>query len=154
MTWIILLDTGPLGMVTHPRAESVNERAANWLKNLLVAGVDVRIPEIADYELRRELLRAGKSRSISVLDRYKTSLGYEPLTTDAMRKAAEFWATARRQGKPTAPDLALDADVILAAQAANLEAGSGTDVKVILATSNEGHLSRFVAADYWERIQP
>lgn len=141
-------------MVTHPRAENVNERAANWLKDLLAAGVDVRIPEIADYELRRELLRADKSRSVSVLDRYKISLGYVPLTTDAMLKAAEFWAMARGQGKPTAPDSALDGDGILAAQAAELEAASGNAVEVILATANVGHLSRFVAADYWERIQP
>lgn len=141
-------------MVTHPRAENVNERAANWLKDLLAAGVDVRIPEIADYELRRELLRADKSKSVSVLDRYKISLGYVPLTTDAMLKAAEFWAMARGQGKPTAPDSALDGDVILAAQAAELEAASGNAVEVILATANVGHLSRFVAADYWERIQP
>ena len=37
-----------------------------------------------------------------------------------MLKAAEFWAGARRSGSPTAPEAALDADVILAAQAAML----------------------------------
>ena len=37
-----------------------------------------------------------------------------------MLKAAEFWAGAKRNGLPTAPEAALDADVILAAQAAVL----------------------------------
>lgn len=68
---------------------------------------------------------------MSVLDRYKVTLGYVPLTT-------AFWADARREGKPTAPDLALDAGVILAGQAAELLAG-GDDV--VVATTNVGHLS-------------
>jgi len=116
LTKVVLLDTGPLGLVTHPNAAIKNKQAAQWLRGLLETNVTVRIPEIADYELRRELLRAGKDRSIAVLDRYKASLGYVSLTTEAMLLAAEFWATARQKGKPTAPDLALDADVILAAQ--------------------------------------
>lgn len=137
--------------MTHPRAATVNSEATQWLRNLLMAGTVVRVPEIADYELRRELLRAGKARSVSVLDRYKATLGYVPLTTDAMLRAAAFWAGARREGKPTAPDLALDADVILAGQAAELLAG-GDDV--VVATTNVGHLSRFVPAENWQVIQP
>jgi hypothetical protein len=41
----------------------------------------------------------------------------------------------------------LDADVILAASALKYE-------NVIVATSNPGHLRRFVAADRWENITP
>jgi predicted nucleic acid-binding protein len=145
----VLLDTGPLGLVTHPNAETKNRKAAQWLWSLLSDGIDVLIPEIADYELRRELLRAGKTRSVAVLDRYKASLGYAPLTTEAMLQAARFWASARQQGKPTAPDPALDGDVILAAQAALL--GRGGD-DVVIATTNVGHLSRFVPAQEWEHI--
>ncbi len=145
----MLLDTGPLGLVTHPKAETKNEKAVRWLRGLLSDGVDVLIPEIADYELRRELLRAGKTRSVAVLDRYKTSLGYVPLTTEVMLQAAEFWASVRQQGKPTAPDPALDGDVILAGQAAML--GRGGD-DVVIATTNVGHLSRFVPAQEWEYV--
>lgn len=145
----MLLDTGPLGLVTHPEAATKNQKAAQWLRNLLSDGVDVLIPELADYELRRELLRAGKTHSVAVLDRYKATLGYVPSTTEALLQAAEFWATARQQEKPMAPDLGLDGDAILAAQAAVL--GRGGD-DVMIATTNEGHLSRFVPAQEWEYV--
>ena len=149
MTKVVLLDTGPLGFVSHPNAATKNKQAAQWLRDLLAAGVTVLVPEIADYELRRELLRAGKTRSVAVLDRYKASLGYVPLTTEAMLKAAQFWASARQKGKPTAPDLALDADVILAAQAEVIRS-DGDDV--VIATTNVRHLSRFVSAQAWQDV--
>jgi hypothetical protein len=53
------------------------------------------VPEIADYEVRRELLRANKVRGIARLDLLKNSIGYLPLTTPIMLKAAELWAQAR-----------------------------------------------------------
>jgi hypothetical protein len=37
------------------------------MEGLLARGVRVLIPEIADYELRRELLRAEKSKVFDVL---------------------------------------------------------------------------------------
>ena len=119
------------------------------IHSLLVAGAAVLVPEIADYEIRRELLRAGNTRSVAVLDQYKASLGYVPLTTEAMLQAAQFWASARQQGKPTSPDLALDADVILAAQAEVLRSGGDN---VVITTTNEGHLSRFVPAQAWQDV--
>ena len=76
-------------------------------------------------------------------------LHYLPISTAAMRQAALLWARARQQGQPTAGDKALDGDVILAAQAIALEAPD-----VLIATTNIGHLSRFVAADLWQNIEP
>ena len=78
------------------------------------------IPEIADYEVRRELLRAGKDRGLIRLDALKGLLGYARITTPVMLKAAEFWATARKIGRQSADDASLDADMILVAQAAAL----------------------------------
>jgi predicted nucleic acid-binding protein len=146
-----LLDTGPLGLVTHPRVDP-NREVALWLRALLSAGVPVLVPEISDYEVRRELLRAGKSRGLSRLDQLARDLGYLPITTEVMRLAASFWAEARKQGQPTASDESLDADVILAAQAAILN--EGTDDDVVIATTNPRHLSRFVDARAWQEIAP
>lgn len=53
-----------------------------------------------------------------------------------MLKAAELWAEARKQGKPTADNKALDGDVILASQAI-LVANLGHEV--IVATTNKKH---------------
>jgi predicted nucleic acid-binding protein len=104
-------------MMTNPRATPQNDQCRQWVEALLASGVRVVIPEIADYEVRRELLRAGRLHGVARLDQAKTTLEYLPLTTEAMLQAADLWAQARQQGQPTAPDLALDADVILAAQA-------------------------------------
>lgn len=113
----------------------------------------MRVPEIADYELRRELLRADKTKSIERLDQLKELIGYLPLTTGAMLVAAQLWAEVRNQGQPTASDKALDADVILAAQAILLE-DSGEDTKVMVAADNVKHLSRFVTALPLNKIEP
>lgn len=110
------------------------------------------VPEISDYEIRRELLRADRIRGLSRLDRLAEDLGYLPLTTEALRLAARFWADARNQGQPTASDESLDADVILAAQAATLQ--GDTDDGVVVATTNPRHLSRFVDARLWQDIDP
>jgi hypothetical protein len=58
---IVLPDAGPLGMVTNPKSSPENEACKNWLSRLSHQGVEIVIPEIADYEVRRELVRAGKT---------------------------------------------------------------------------------------------
>ncbi len=143
-----MLDAGPLGLLTHPRGGDDAAEAKEWLKGLRGAGVAVRVPEIADYELRRELLRAGKTKSLERLDRFGEEAGFLPITSEAMRLAAEIWAEARNRGEPTAPDPALDGDVILAAQTRLVGEGA------VVATTNPAHLSRFVAAELWRHIVP
>jgi predicted nucleic acid-binding protein len=146
MAEVVLLDAGPLGMVGHPRPA---KDIMAWLARLLAGGVRVLVPEIADYEVRRELLRAGLTKSVRRLDQLKSVLGFLPISSDAMLKAAEFWADARRRGRPTAHDRTLDADAILAGQAASLSGGD-----VVVATANPRHLARFVAAHRWQEISP
>ena len=121
------------------------------MNTLLANGNRVLIPEIADYEVRRELLRAGLQRSVARLDALKSSLEYLPLTTDAMMQAAAFWAEARQAGRPTAPNLALDGDVILAAQTLVLPRDIAEPT--IIATTNVGHLARFTSAMLWHTIR-
>jgi predicted nucleic acid-binding protein len=145
MADIILLDAGPLGMISHPRPA---EEIATWYSRILGSGRGMLVPEIADYEVRRELIRARKSRGLARLDQLKSTLGYIPITTGAVLRAAEFWAAARQRGHPTSHEKTLDADAILAGQAATF-----TDDEVIVASTNPRHITRFVAAARWHDIE-
>ena len=147
MSQVVLLDAGPLGLVTNPRRSPQSVACAQWLQALVARGSRVIVPEIADYEVRRELLRANKMEGLARLDALVGLLEYLPLTTAAMRQAALFWARARQQGQPTADDKALDGDVILAAQAITLGV-----MDIVIATTNVGHLSRFAPAALWPDI--
>ncbi len=149
MSGIILLDAGPLGLVTNPRATTENHECNLWLQTQLRQGMRVLVPEIADYQVRRELLRAGKSRGLARLDALQQSIGYLPLTTGVMRHAAVFWAQARNMGQPTAHAAALDGDVILAAQAQDLADRGHT---ALIATTNVKHLALFADARLWRDI--
>ena len=62
---IVLLDAGPLELATNPRATSESLRCKQWLADLLSQTVRVVVPEITDYEVRRELIRAGRIRGLA-----------------------------------------------------------------------------------------
>lgn len=149
MTQIVLLDSTPVGLITNPKATPLAVECQQWLESLLDRGYHVILPEIIDYEVRRELLRVNKIKSIRRLDDLRSTLIYLPITTEVMLKAAQMWAQVRQQGKPTADDKALDGDVILAAQAILI---SGEEYPAIVATSNPKHLSLFVDARNWQDI--
>jgi len=145
----VVLDSGPLGLLCYPRLRPDVIACRRWAHDLLAAGHRVFIAEIADYEVRRELLRLGRARSIQELDNLATWLEYLPLDTPIMRRAAELWAQARQTGQPTAGDNTIDADMILIAQAESLN-----DPDTIIATTNVGHLTRFFPAEVWSNIVP
>lgn len=63
---------------------------------------EVAIPEISDYELRRELLRANKFNGIRQLDLLKAQFIYIPITTETILLAAKLWADVRQRGQATA----------------------------------------------------
>jgi predicted nucleic acid-binding protein len=153
MARIILLDSTPLGLLCRRRGHPHGDACRRWLDSIELAGILVVIPEIADYEVRRELIRSGSGAGLGQLDNLTLTSLYDPLTTPIMRKAAEFWADLRRRGLPTAADAGLDADAILAAQAALI--GNPGDI-VIVATSNLRHLARFpgIDAQDWPSISP
>jgi predicted nucleic acid-binding protein len=149
MSRAVLLDAAPLGLLAAPPRKAAARDCAVWLAGLMNVGTRIIVPEITDYEVRRELIRAGKTRSVKRLDALALATEYLPITTAAMRRAAELWAQARQQGQPTAGDNTIDADMILAAQALMLG-----EPQVVVATTNVGHLSRFVPADDWQNIVP
>lgn len=136
---IVLLDTNPLSKVSHPK---IDQKVQKWLKSLQDTNTELGIPEIADYELRRELLREGKEKSLQRLDALR-NICLIPINSETILKAAELWAWVRNQGQPTASNDSLDGDVILAAQAI-LQLNSFD--KVIVVTTNVKHISRFTSS--------
>ncbi len=155
MARLILLDSGPLGLTVRAPNKPQVVRYNMWLNALLATGATIIIPEIARYEVRRELLRiraVGNLRRLDYALDPSSGFRYLTLTTDAIIKAAECWAFVRQSGVPTASPDALDADAILAGRAAL--AGQPGDT-VTIATTNLAHLSRFpgIDAQTWDQIQ-
>ena len=155
MSRLILLDSGPLGMIVRAPSKPHIVRCLTWLKTIQAAGAVVIIPDIADYEVRRELLRIRAVGSMRRLDyALDPSSGLEnlALTTDAIIKGAEFRALLRQSGIPRSSPDALDADAILAGQA--VLAGQPGDT-VTIATTNLAHLNRFpgIDAQTWDQIR-
>lgn len=149
MVDLCLLDSGPLGLITNPRVSPDAQRLVAWMMARLAEGARVMVPEVIEYEVRRELVRAGKAKGLSRLDILVAKQGTLPLDGRAWRLAADLWAEARRSGFTTAKDAALDADVILAA-VARLAAEDGT--RVVVVTGNVGHLARFCNAVNWKNL--
>lgn len=139
----LLLDSGPLGKIAHPRRRP---EIAAWFDRLTASERSVYLLEIADYETRRNFLLEYLTKALERLDALRTTLIYLPLDTAVMVKAAELWAQTRKIGNPTADPKELDGDVILAAQA--LAVGG------IVITDNSGHLGRFVTVRTWSEIEP
>jgi len=126
------LDAGPLGTITNPKSSPENEACRNWLARLACNGGEIAIPEIADYEVRREPLRSGKERGLGRL-----------------QKPPSSWATARKTGRQSADDASLDAGMTLAAQAgAFVRAADDT----VIATTNIRHLALFASARIWREM--
>ena len=136
---------GKAGIVTATRGN--HGQSIGFAARTAGVKATIVVPEIVDYEIRRELIRARRTRGIDRLDALILQTSYLAITTAAMHRAASFWADARQTGRPAAVDTALDADVILAGKADTIGQGD-----VIVATTNVSHLSRFVPAALWPEI--
>lgn len=139
---LIVLDAGPLGMLSNP---DPNIEIIYWAKKLSGLGCILLVAAISDYEIRRNLILENKSKSLMRLDALREVFCYLPLTDEALQIAAKLWAESNQKGIPTASPKDLNCDVILAAQA--LEIGA------IVATTNVKHISRFVPAIHWKDIK-
>ena len=141
---IVVLDSGPLGLLVTANAKLPGKECRAWLAGLEWAGESVVIPAVVDFEVRRELLRIGATTKLAALDDLGDRFGVLDISVTAFLRAAEFWAHTRRAGLPTAHPEALDADAILAGVAATI--GEPWD-QVVIATNNLGHFSRFPGID-------
>ncbi len=140
-----LLDAGPLGLLAHNQPVR-RVPIQNWLVQEMAVGSIIYLAEVADYEVRRELVRligAGQlpASRLNRLDQLVIAFTYLLVSTAMWRRAAEFWADARQHGAPTAGATSLDADVLIAAQAA--------EVSATVVTGNTAHISRWVPVLPW-----
>ncbi len=147
----IFMDSSPLSLMSQPGMNPNALQIAIWKQDLQSAGHSFYIPEVIDYEVRRELVRAGKTQGITNLDLLKLTATYVPINSQAMLLAADLWARARNAGQSTGDPKKLDIDVILAAQTLTVAAMSGLPLTdFVIVTSNVAHLSRFgVEAKEW-----
>src|SRR5215469_2233113 len=104
MSRVIVLDTGVLGLLAQRKGVKPADEFRSWLVARLQQGFKVFVPEISDYEVRRELLRLNKNgshqKALDRLDQFNSAVPgrYLPITTAVMRHAAQLWADARKQG--------------------------------------------------------
>ena len=100
MKAVIVLDSGPLGLLMQQRGVPPADACRVWMETLALVGCRFIVPEISDYEVRRELVRLNALAALARLDAFSDAVvgRYLPLTTSAMRRAADLWADARRQG--------------------------------------------------------
>ena len=150
MTHLLVLDSSVVGAITNPKQTSPIIRDCQiWFRRSLERQSIFVLPEIADYEIRRELLRGKKINGLKKLDELKSAIYYYPIDSEIMLTAAQLWAESRQRGMPTADARELDGDVILAAQAIQLQS-KGYEVTIV--TTNVGHLAQFVTASHWQDL--
>lgn len=147
----LFLDSGPLGLITHPQRSAEVIAVTDWLSSCLLRGWRVIVPAIVFYEVRRELLRAEKAFSAARLEAFANAAPgrYLPLSDQALRLAAQLWAKSRQEGRPTAGSKDLDIDVLIAAQMLTFGAEASS---AVIATTNPKHLAHFVHARLWNEI--
>ena len=152
MMRVIVLDTGPLGIATKRRGAPDAEACRKWIAACIRGGASVVVPAIAYYEVRRELERLNNAHGMRRLDTFCNAGAerYIPLSDTALRLGCRLWGEARRAGMPTADPKELDCDVLIAAPA--LDPGVPAS-ELVVATTNPGHLARFVPAALWHTIQ-
>lgn len=134
----LLLDTGVLGQICHPRKYG-DVRA--WFRRAVVEH-ELVLSEFADYELRRELLRIDSRRSLRRLDELTRELQYIPVTTATWRAAARLWADQRKAGRPTGDGT--DGDLLLVVQA--------REELAAVITLNEKHFTGLVDVYTWQSV--
>jgi predicted nucleic acid-binding protein len=135
MSLTVFLDAGPLSLITNPKSTSETVSAAQWVIAMRTAGHRFVVPAIADYEVRRERIGAGKLRSVIKLDTFNAASPdrFLSVTDSALILAAQFWAQSRNAGATIADPKELNADVLIAAQA--IHTGIARD-SFVIATSN------------------
>lgn len=153
---IIFIDTGVLGLLSSPNKREEVTKGQQWLYSLLSRGINIVSSDICDYEVRRGTLLSVNSnlreQGLKKLDDLHDLINILPVSQPILRKAAELWAQTRLLGLPTAELDNIDVDVIIGASCQLLQQ-EYPGQRLIVATTNVKHLSRFVEAISWQEIR-
>jgi predicted nucleic acid-binding protein len=149
---IVLLDSGPVGLLAVPGEHGAGGEARRWLGDLLASGATILVADVVAFEVRRELKRRKATAKLARLELALLGVGRAEHTAAAWVRAEDLWALVRQDRLPTAPDEALDGDCLLGATVAALGA---EDDQVEIATMNVRHFDRFpgVVAREWREIR-
>ena len=98
MNWAIVLDANLLGLITNPRSTPESVACAEWITACLLSLDRIFVSDITEYEVRRELIRAGKVQGIQSLDVFLATVRPLAVTREVLHKAAQLWAQARKGG--------------------------------------------------------
>ena len=90
MDLIVFLDSEPLGLASQQKGKPKADACRAWLRSIEAYGVQIFIPEIVDYEVRRELVRVGAIAGLRRLDLLPVSYPLLPLNRESLLKAAEL----------------------------------------------------------------
>ena len=133
----VVLDSLPLAELCRRKIKNEVGNLLLFLRNKKIA---LRVAEITEYELRRELLRAERYRSDNRLNKFYLTERIIPIDRLALIKASEIWAEVRNSGMPTASNERIDIDTIMVAQSLTLKKDFE---EVIILTGDPEDISRF-----------
>jgi hypothetical protein len=161
---IVFLDTNVLGLLAKPTKsfdESSNEsyRVQQWFYGLKSRSVRTVTSALCDYEFRRGLLEPSAKANelapgvIELEGLFNTGmLEFIPVSREDSILAAQMWVDAQADGRPTSDKKKIDIDVIISAQCLILQQ-ERPGRKVIMATTNIKHISRYCEAANWQDIK-
>ena len=69
----VVLDSGPLGLVTKARGVPEAELCRDWVRRCATQQVSILVPAIAYYEVGRELERLNNAAGLRRLDSFCTA---------------------------------------------------------------------------------
>ena len=153
---IVFLDSGVLGILCSSENTLTVSRCQEWFYQLLARGIYVTSSYLCDYEVRRSLqLNQFKNpiatESLENLDEMLSLIEFLPVTPNVLNLSSYLWAEIRYQGRPTAEIKNIDIDVIIGASCQLLQQ-EYPGQRLVVATTNVKHLSRFIEAKTWSEI--
>ncbi len=134
---VIVLDSTPLAELCRKKPK---QEVIDLLKFIDDSDFIIKIAEITEYEVRRELLRTKKDKACRRLGRYHLTERTIPINREALILASEIWAELRNSGKSTASNQRIDCDTIMIAQSLSLKKYFD---EIIVLTSDPEDISRF-----------